>query len=164
MLPTGFDKAQAETIVSALSTLSNVSLDTIYKEMVTQAQQVTSSFLSLLTVSLDSVFYNCLPAHWPPKHTCIFLIVLFKGIKTKKPFSKVSTYRDYRVRIVVTELWLTKKIKFCQIFHCEIIIYGSWDGGRLLMKQLFPCWKPTTEELTLLYNKNTLLQSCVYSA
>ncbi|XP_069890992.1 coiled-coil domain-containing protein 90B, mitochondrial isoform X3 [Dipodomys merriami] len=35
----GFDKAQAETIVSALSTLSNVSLDTIYKEMVTQAQQ-----------------------------------------------------------------------------------------------------------------------------
>ncbi|XP_040820132.1 coiled-coil domain-containing protein 90B, mitochondrial isoform X2 [Ochotona curzoniae] len=35
----GFDKAQAETIVSALTTLSNVSLDTIYKEMVTQAQQ-----------------------------------------------------------------------------------------------------------------------------
>ncbi|PNJ51000.1 CCDC90B isoform 10 [Pongo abelii] len=36
----GFDKSQAETIVSALTTLSNVSLDTIYKEMVTQAQQV----------------------------------------------------------------------------------------------------------------------------
>ncbi|KAF6332691.1 coiled-coil domain containing 90B [Rhinolophus ferrumequinum] len=35
----GFDKAQAETIVSALTSLSNVSLDTIYKEMVTQAQQ-----------------------------------------------------------------------------------------------------------------------------
>nr|KAF6464407.1 coiled-coil domain containing 90B [Rousettus aegyptiacus] len=35
----GFDKAQAETIVSVLTTLSNVSLDTIYKEMVTQAQQ-----------------------------------------------------------------------------------------------------------------------------
>ncbi|XP_045149158.1 coiled-coil domain-containing protein 90B, mitochondrial isoform X3 [Echinops telfairi] len=35
----GFDKAQAETIVSVLSSLSNVSLDTIYKEMVTQAQQ-----------------------------------------------------------------------------------------------------------------------------
>uniref|UniRef100_A0A8C2W2R5 Coiled-coil domain containing 90B n=1 Tax=Chinchilla lanigera TaxID=34839 RepID=A0A8C2W2R5_CHILA len=35
----GFDKPQAETIVSALTTLSNVSLDTIYKEMVTQAQQ-----------------------------------------------------------------------------------------------------------------------------
>ena len=48
----GFDKAQAETIVSALTTLSNVSLDTIYKEMVTQAQQVRFSFLSLLIVSL----------------------------------------------------------------------------------------------------------------
>ncbi|XP_035884633.1 coiled-coil domain-containing protein 90B, mitochondrial isoform X5 [Phyllostomus discolor] len=35
----GFDKAQAKTIVSVLTTLSNVSLDTIYKEMVTQAQQ-----------------------------------------------------------------------------------------------------------------------------
>ncbi|XP_070128245.1 coiled-coil domain-containing protein 90B, mitochondrial isoform X3 [Equus przewalskii] len=35
----GFNKAQAETIVSLLTTLSNVSLDTIYKEMVTQAQQ-----------------------------------------------------------------------------------------------------------------------------
>jgi hypothetical protein len=52
-MPTGFDKTQAETIVSALTTLSNVSLDTIYKEMVTQAQQVIHSFLSLLTVSLD---------------------------------------------------------------------------------------------------------------
>ena len=48
----GFDKAQAETIVSALTTLSNVSLDTIDKEMVTQAQQVIFSFLSLLIVSL----------------------------------------------------------------------------------------------------------------
>ena len=48
----GFDKAQAETIVSALTTLSNVSLNTIYKEMVTQAQQVIFSFLSLLIVSL----------------------------------------------------------------------------------------------------------------
>ena len=35
----GFDKTQAQTIVSVLSTLSNVSLDTIYKEMVTKAQQ-----------------------------------------------------------------------------------------------------------------------------
>ena len=48
----GFYKAQAETIVSALTTLSNVSLNTIYKEMVTQAQQVIFSFLSLLIVSL----------------------------------------------------------------------------------------------------------------
>ncbi|XP_051635242.1 coiled-coil domain-containing protein 90B, mitochondrial isoform X1 [Manacus candei] len=36
----GFGKEQAETIVSALITLSNVSLDTVYKDMVTQAQQV----------------------------------------------------------------------------------------------------------------------------
>uniref|UniRef100_A0A8I6GGS0 Coiled-coil domain containing 90B n=1 Tax=Rattus norvegicus TaxID=10116 RepID=A0A8I6GGS0_RAT len=35
----GFDKGQAQTIVSVLSTLSNVSLDTVYKEMVTKAQQ-----------------------------------------------------------------------------------------------------------------------------
>ena len=40
---TGFDKTQAQTIVSVLSTLSNVSLDTIYKEMVTKAQQVIRS-------------------------------------------------------------------------------------------------------------------------
>ncbi|XP_051048203.1 coiled-coil domain-containing protein 90B, mitochondrial isoform X2 [Phodopus roborovskii] len=35
----GFDKTQAQTVVSVLSKLSNVSLDTIYKEMVTKAQQ-----------------------------------------------------------------------------------------------------------------------------
>ncbi|KAI1242079.1 hypothetical protein IHE44_0005596, partial [Lamprotornis superbus] len=35
----GFGKEQAQTIVSALITLSNVSLDTVYKDMVTQAQQ-----------------------------------------------------------------------------------------------------------------------------
>lgn len=34
----GSDKAQAETIVLALTILSYVSLDTIYKEMVTQTQ------------------------------------------------------------------------------------------------------------------------------
>ncbi|XP_055479391.1 coiled-coil domain-containing protein 90B, mitochondrial isoform X3 [Psammomys obesus] len=39
----GFDKTQAQTIVSVLSTLSNVSLDTIYKEMVTKAQQHETS-------------------------------------------------------------------------------------------------------------------------
>lgn len=55
LLPTGFDKAQAETIVSALTTLSNVSLDTIYKEMVTQAQQVTFSFFLLLGFIRPSV-------------------------------------------------------------------------------------------------------------
>ncbi|XP_042543977.1 coiled-coil domain-containing protein 90B, mitochondrial isoform X2 [Dipodomys spectabilis] len=49
----GFDKAQAETIVSALSTLSNVSLDTIYKEMVTQAQQEIT--VQQLMAHLDSI-------------------------------------------------------------------------------------------------------------
>ncbi|KAH0625228.1 hypothetical protein JD844_033533 [Phrynosoma platyrhinos] len=34
-----FAKEQAETIVSAITALSTVSLDTIYKDMVTQAQQ-----------------------------------------------------------------------------------------------------------------------------
>ncbi|KAB1271960.1 Coiled-coil domain-containing protein 90B; mitochondrial [Camelus dromedarius] len=69
----GFDKAQAETIVSALTTLSNVSLDTIYKEMATQAQQVVFSFLSLLTVSLDSLFHNCISVYPPtsPTHLCL---------------------------------------------------------------------------------------------
>nr|XP_004473907.1 coiled-coil domain-containing protein 90B, mitochondrial isoform X2 [Dasypus novemcinctus] len=49
----GFDKAQAETIVSALSTFSNVSLDTIYKEMVTQAQQEIT--VQQLMAHLDSI-------------------------------------------------------------------------------------------------------------
>lgn len=35
----GFDKTQAETAVSALTTLSNVSLDTTDKKMVTEAPQ-----------------------------------------------------------------------------------------------------------------------------
>lgn len=49
----GFDKAQAEIIVSALTTLSNVSLDTIYKEMVTQAQQ--EIMVQQLMAHLDSI-------------------------------------------------------------------------------------------------------------
>ncbi|XP_016015831.1 coiled-coil domain-containing protein 90B, mitochondrial isoform X1 [Rousettus aegyptiacus] len=49
----GFDKAQAETIVSVLTTLSNVSLDTIYKEMVTQAQQEIT--VQQLMAHLDSI-------------------------------------------------------------------------------------------------------------
>ncbi|KAM4845877.1 coiled-coil domain-containing protein 90B, mitochondrial [Thomomys bottae] len=49
----GFDKAQAETIVSALSTLTNVSLDSIYKEMVTQAQQEIT--VQQLMAHLDSI-------------------------------------------------------------------------------------------------------------
>ncbi|XP_004632603.1 coiled-coil domain-containing protein 90B, mitochondrial isoform X1 [Octodon degus] len=49
----GFDKAQAETIVSALTSLSNASLDTIYKEMVTQAQQEIT--VQQLMAHLDSI-------------------------------------------------------------------------------------------------------------
>ncbi|XP_006897366.1 PREDICTED: LOW QUALITY PROTEIN: coiled-coil domain-containing protein 90B, mitochondrial-like, partial [Elephantulus edwardii] len=50
----GFDKTQAETIVSALvSSLSNVCLDTIYKEMVTQAQQEIT--VQQLMAHLDSI-------------------------------------------------------------------------------------------------------------
>ncbi|XP_035884631.1 coiled-coil domain-containing protein 90B, mitochondrial isoform X3 [Phyllostomus discolor] len=48
-----FDKAQAKTIVSVLTTLSNVSLDTIYKEMVTQAQQEIT--VQQLMAHLDSI-------------------------------------------------------------------------------------------------------------
>ncbi|XP_075448705.1 coiled-coil domain-containing protein 90B, mitochondrial isoform X2 [Ascaphus truei] len=35
----GFDKRQAETIVSALAMLTNASIDTVYRDMVTRAQQ-----------------------------------------------------------------------------------------------------------------------------
>ncbi|XP_071412410.1 coiled-coil domain-containing protein 90B, mitochondrial [Pithys albifrons albifrons] len=49
----GFGKEQAETIVSALITLSNVSLDTIYKDMVTQAQQEIT--LQQIMAHLDSI-------------------------------------------------------------------------------------------------------------
>ncbi|XP_075808495.1 coiled-coil domain-containing protein 90B, mitochondrial isoform X2 [Microtus pennsylvanicus] len=44
---------QAQTIVSVLSTLSNVSLDTIYKEMVTKAQQEIT--VQQLMAHLDSI-------------------------------------------------------------------------------------------------------------
>lgn len=92
LLFTGFDKAQAETIVSALTTLSNISLDSIYKEMVTRTQQVIISLLSFLTVSLDSLFYTAsLTTHPPPEHTYIFLI-LYKGTREQeaKLFGEVS--------------------------------------------------------------------------
>lgn len=49
----GFDKGQAQTIVSVLSTLSNVSLDTVYKEMVTRAQQEIT--IQQLMAHLDSI-------------------------------------------------------------------------------------------------------------
>ncbi|XP_004763534.1 coiled-coil domain-containing protein 90B, mitochondrial [Mustela nigripes] len=49
----GFDKAQAETIVSALTTLSNISLDSIYKEMVTRTQQEIT--VQQLMSHLDSI-------------------------------------------------------------------------------------------------------------
>ncbi|XP_066031746.1 LOW QUALITY PROTEIN: coiled-coil domain-containing protein 90B, mitochondrial [Chamaea fasciata] len=49
----GFGKEQAQTIVSALVTLSNVSLDTVYKDMVTQAQQEIT--LQQIMAHLDSI-------------------------------------------------------------------------------------------------------------
>ncbi|XP_042316883.1 coiled-coil domain-containing protein 90B, mitochondrial isoform X2 [Sceloporus undulatus] len=49
----GFAKEQAETIVSAITALSTVSLDTIYKDMVTQAQQEIT--LQQLMAHLDSI-------------------------------------------------------------------------------------------------------------
>ncbi|PKU31575.1 coiled-coil domain-containing protein mitochondrial isoform x2 [Limosa lapponica baueri] len=49
----GFGKEQAETIVSALITLSNVSLDTVYKDMVTQTQQEIT--LQQIMAHLDSI-------------------------------------------------------------------------------------------------------------
>ncbi|XP_021238200.1 coiled-coil domain-containing protein 90B, mitochondrial isoform X2 [Numida meleagris] len=49
----GFAKEQAETIVSALITLSNVSLETVYKDMVTQAQQEIT--LQQIMTHLDSI-------------------------------------------------------------------------------------------------------------
>ncbi|XP_072466795.1 coiled-coil domain-containing protein 90B, mitochondrial isoform X1 [Notamacropus eugenii] len=49
----GFEKAQAETIVLALIILSNVSLDTVYKEMVTRAQQEIT--VQQLMAHLDSI-------------------------------------------------------------------------------------------------------------
>ncbi|KAF2982414.1 hypothetical protein EK904_014868, partial [Melospiza melodia maxima] len=49
----GFGKEQAQTIVSALITLSSVSLDTVYKDMVTQAQQEIT--LQQIMAHLDSI-------------------------------------------------------------------------------------------------------------
>uniref|UniRef100_A0A670Y717 Coiled-coil domain containing 90B n=1 Tax=Pseudonaja textilis TaxID=8673 RepID=A0A670Y717_PSETE len=50
---TGFAKEQAETVVSALMSLSAVSLDTVYKDMVTQAQQEIT--LQQIMFQLDSI-------------------------------------------------------------------------------------------------------------
>nr|XP_056714821.1 coiled-coil domain-containing protein 90B, mitochondrial [Euleptes europaea] len=49
----GFAKEQAQTIVSALMALSTVSLDTVYKDMVTQAQQEIT--LQQIMAHLDSI-------------------------------------------------------------------------------------------------------------
>ncbi|XP_054829800.1 coiled-coil domain-containing protein 90B, mitochondrial [Eublepharis macularius] len=49
----GFAKEQAQTVVSALMALSGVSLDTVYKDMVTQAQQEIT--LQQIMAHLDSI-------------------------------------------------------------------------------------------------------------
>lgn len=40
----GFEKSQAELIVSALVTLTTANMDIVYKDMVTKAHQVGSLF------------------------------------------------------------------------------------------------------------------------
>lgn len=85
LLSTGFDKAQAETIVSALTTLSNVSLDSIYKEMVTRAQQVIFSLLSIVTISFSyGISVN------PPTCQTYLHLSLYKGTKEQKQNSSVK--------------------------------------------------------------------------
>lgn len=49
----GFDKVQAETIVSALATLTNASIDTVYRDMVTRAQQEIT--VQQIMAHLDSI-------------------------------------------------------------------------------------------------------------
>ncbi|XP_036601099.1 coiled-coil domain-containing protein 90B, mitochondrial-like isoform X1 [Trichosurus vulpecula] len=49
----GFEKSQAETIVFALTILANISLDTVYKEMVTGAQQEIT--VQQVMTHLDSI-------------------------------------------------------------------------------------------------------------
>ncbi|XP_053312571.1 coiled-coil domain-containing protein 90B, mitochondrial [Spea bombifrons] len=49
----GFDKGQAETIVSALATLTNTSIDTVYRDMVTRAQQEIT--VQQIMAHLDSI-------------------------------------------------------------------------------------------------------------
>ncbi|XP_040195909.1 coiled-coil domain-containing protein 90B, mitochondrial isoform X2 [Rana temporaria] len=49
----GFDKSQSETIVSALASLTNASLDTVYREMVTRAQQEIT--IQQVMAHLDSI-------------------------------------------------------------------------------------------------------------
>ncbi|XP_075448706.1 coiled-coil domain-containing protein 90B, mitochondrial isoform X3 [Ascaphus truei] len=48
-----FDKRQAETIVSALAMLTNASIDTVYRDMVTRAQQEIT--LQQIMAHLDSI-------------------------------------------------------------------------------------------------------------
>lgn len=49
----GFNKEQAETIVSALATLTNMSIDTVYRDMVTRVQQEIT--VQQIMAHLDSI-------------------------------------------------------------------------------------------------------------
>uniref|UniRef100_A0A8C5M0U7 Coiled-coil domain containing 90B n=1 Tax=Leptobrachium leishanense TaxID=445787 RepID=A0A8C5M0U7_9ANUR len=49
----GFDKNQSETIVSALGTLTNLSIDTVYRDMVTRVQQEIT--VQQIMAHLDSI-------------------------------------------------------------------------------------------------------------
>lgn len=54
-LAAGFEKSQAELIVSALVTLTTANMDIVYKDMVTKAQQVGATCYRANTVVLMSV-------------------------------------------------------------------------------------------------------------
>ncbi|XP_069495963.1 coiled-coil domain-containing protein 90B, mitochondrial isoform X2 [Ambystoma mexicanum] len=49
----GFDKVQAETVVSVLASLTNSSMDTVYRDMVTKAQQEIT--VQQIMAHLDSI-------------------------------------------------------------------------------------------------------------
>lgn len=50
----GFERSQAELIVSALVTLTTANMDIVYKDMVTKAQQVGATCYTTNTVVLMS--------------------------------------------------------------------------------------------------------------
>lgn len=50
----GFERSQAELIVSALVTLTTANMDIVYKDMVTKAQQVGAACYEANTVLLMS--------------------------------------------------------------------------------------------------------------
>lgn len=61
-LGAGFEKSQAELIVSALVTLTTANMDIVYKDMVTKAQQVGATCYranTVVLISVPRVFHIC---------------------------------------------------------------------------------------------------------